>query len=66
MVTWTFDLTALFVGFIVGMFIGAFVCLFTLLRDGGSWDVGFNDGCKLKNIAERLERLVETKKEESK
>ena len=66
MVTLTFDLTALFVGFVIGMFIGAFVCAFTLLKDGASWSSGFNDGCGLKNIVERLERLVETKEKETK
>lgn len=63
MVTWTFDFTALFVGFIVGMFIGAFVTFFAMMRTGGSWSSGFNDGCHLKCIVERLERLAETKKE---
>jgi len=64
MVTWTFDLTALVVGFIVGMFIGAFVFVFILFRDGGIWSKGFYDGCKLRNIVEKLENLVEAKKEE--
>lgn len=66
MVTWTFDLIALLVGFLIGVIVGVVVFAFIELREGGSWDIGFNDGCKLKNIVERLERLVETKKEESK
>ena len=63
MVTLTFDLAALLVGFIIGMIVGALVALYVMMRTGGSWSSGFNDGCHLKCIVERLEKLVETKKE---
>lgn len=64
MVTLTFDFAALFIGLIVGMFVGSFIVLCVMMRTGGSWSSGFNDGCNLKNIVERLECLVETKKGE--
>ena len=63
MVTLTFDLIALLIGLIIGMFVGSFVVLYVMMRNGGSWSSGFNDGCHLKCITERLEKLVETKKE---
>jgi len=66
MVTWTFDLVALLVGFIIGAIVGMATFAFIELRDGGFWDIGFDNGCKLKYIVERLERLAETKEEESK
>ena len=64
MVTLTFDLIALLVGFLIGVIVGVLVFALFELRNGGSWDIGFDDGCELKNIVERLEILVEAKKEE--
>lgn len=63
MVTLTFDLAALLVGFFIGVIIGGFAFLIIEMRDGGNWGKGFYDGCNLKSIVERLERLVEAKKE---
>jgi gas vesicle protein len=64
MVTWTFDLNALLIGIFIGMVVGSLIALCIMMRTGGSWSIGFNDGCHLKRIVERLERLVETKEEE--
>ena len=64
MVTWTFDLNALLIGVFIGMVVGSLIAFYVMLRTGGSWSSGFNDGCHLKRIVERLERLAEAKKEE--
>jgi hypothetical protein len=49
MVTWTFDLLALVVGFIVGAICGALLYCTVEMRDGGSWDKGFSNGWKAKH-----------------
>jgi len=64
MITWTFDLNALLVGIFIGVVVGSFITLCIVMRNGGSWSSGFNDGCHLKRIVERLENLVEAKNEE--
>lgn len=63
MVTWTFDLVAFVVGFIVGVIIGLLSFLIAEWRDGGSWSKGLYDGCRLKYIVEKLEKIVEAKRE---
>lgn len=54
MVTWTFDLLALSIGFAVGMFFGCAILLFAEMRDGGAWSKGFYEGCDAKHIIEFL------------
>lgn len=48
MVTWTFDLLALFVGFIVGVFCGVLLYCTIEMRNGGSWSKGFGEGWNAK------------------
>ena len=48
MVTWTFDLLALIVGFFIGMVVGCLLYCTIEMRDGGSWAKGFFDGCDFK------------------
>ena len=61
MVTWTFDLAALIVGVIVGIFLMGTVFLIVYLRDGGAWSIGFSEGCEAKRFVEKLQ---ESKKKE--
>lgn len=56
MVTWTFDLTALLIGFVVGILLGGIISLLVAMRDGGAWSVGFFAGCDAKHIIEFLNR----------
>ena len=58
MVTWTFDLFALFVGIIIGVVIGALVVCFVELQDGGYWDIGFNAGFKAKYSLEKIQVIL--------
>lgn len=46
MVTWTFDLLALFIGFTVGLLLGGLLFAFMEMRDGGAWAKGFFEGCE--------------------
>lgn len=64
MVTWTFDLSALVVGFVVGFTVGAFFFLFFETRDGGDWSKGFADGFNLKcNLRDAKEILLKIKED---
>ena len=64
MVTWTFDLFALFVGIIIGTFIGAFIVMFTEMKDGGAWDKGFSDGFDFKRNLEDAKAVLQKVKED--
>lgn len=44
MITWTFDLTALFIGWAVGMLMGALLAVGMGMREGGAWSIGFFEG----------------------
>lgn len=59
MVTWTFDLFALIVGFILGMFVGGLLYCTIQMRDGGSWAQGFYAGCDLKHNLPLLKQQKE-------
>ena len=59
MVTWTFDLTALLIGFIVGILVGGLLFAFLEMRDGGAWDKGFFEGCEKKALISYLEHEKE-------
>ena len=63
MVTWTFDLNALVIGFVLGMFAGAFIVLYAEMRDGGAWDKGFSAGfdlrCNLRDVKDMLMKIKE-------
>lgn len=61
MVTWTFDLTALIVGVILGAFLMGTIFLIVYLRDGGAWDIGFSEGFKARSF---VEKMKESKKKE--
>lgn len=50
MVTWTFDLLALFIGFSVGFLIGGLLFAIIETRDGGAWSKGFFEGCEKKSL----------------
>lgn len=63
MVTWTFDLLALFVGIIIGIAIGGLAFTLIEMRDGGSWSKGFNDGFDLKSNLRDLKEIVKKVKE---
>lgn len=59
MVTWTFDLVALFIGFLVGFLVGGLFIAFIEMRDGGAWSKGFFEGCKAKALISYLEHEKE-------
>lgn len=70
MVTWTFDLVALFIGFAVGLLLGWLLVTFIEMRDGGAWAKGFFEGCKkealisyLEHEEERMRGLTKPQKE---
>lgn len=44
MITVTFDATALFIGFSIGVFVGALLALFIETREGGPWSDGYTTG----------------------
>jgi hypothetical protein len=55
MVTWTFDLVALFIGFAIGLLFGGLITLYAWMRDGGAWAKGFFEGCEKKALISYLE-----------
>lgn len=59
MVTWTFDLMALVIGFCVGMFVGGILFVIMETRDGGAWSKGFFEGCDKKFLINYLENEKE-------
>jgi hypothetical protein len=59
MVTWTFDLMALCVGFFVGMLVGGILSVIIETRDGGAWAKGFFEGCDKKFLINYLENEKE-------
>lgn len=59
MVTWTFDLVALFIGYIVGILVGGLLVAFVEMRDGGAWSKGFFEGCKTEALISYLEHEKE-------
>lgn len=70
MVTWTFDLAALLIGFAVGFLVGGLLSVFVEMRDGGAWAKGFFEGCKkgalisyLEHEEERMRGLTKPQKE---
>lgn len=70
MVTWTFDLLALSIGFIVGILVGGLLFAYMEMRDGGAWDKGFFEGCEkgalisyLEHEKERMRGLTKPQKE---
>ena len=64
MVTWTFDLRASIIGFVLGMFAGAFILLYIETRDGGAWDKGFSEGFNLRcNLRDAKEVLLKIKED---
>lgn len=66
MVTWTFDLVALIIGFFLGMFAGAFISLYVEMRDGGAWEKGFSAGFDLKHKLEDAKNVLLKVKEDGK
>ena len=64
MVTWTFDLLALVVGFVIGIIVGAFLFLFLETKDGGDWSKGFSEGFGLKcNLRDAKEIFLKIKED---
>lgn len=59
MVTWTFDLMALCVGFFVGMLIGGILSAIIETRDGGAWSKGFYEGCDLRHKIEDINSMAD-------
>lgn len=59
MITWTFDLLALFIGWAVGMLMGVFVVLVSEMRDGGAWSKGFFEGCDKQFLINYLNKEKE-------
>ena len=59
MVTWSFDLLALFIGFAVGLLLGALLCAFVEMKDGGAWAKGFFEGCDKRALISYLEHEKE-------
>ena len=66
MVTWTFDLIALIVGFFIGMIVGGLLYCTSEMRDGGAWAKGFYDGCPLKDTLPLLKPQKEEKNDADK
>ena len=62
LITWTFDLTALFIGWAVGMLMGVLVVVLSEMRDGGAWSKGFFDGCDKRFLIDYLNREKEEMK----
>ena len=59
MVTWTFDLVALLIGFAVGFLAGGLLFCLVEMMDGGAWSKGFFDGCKREALISYLEHEKE-------
>lgn len=59
MVTWTFDLLALFIGFTVGTLVGGLLFAFAEMREGGAWARGFFEGCEKEALISHLEHEKE-------
>ena len=59
MVTWTFDLMALVIGFCVGMFVGGILFAIMETRDGGAWSKGFYEGCDLRHKIEDINNAID-------
>ena len=66
MVTWTFDLLALSIGFIVGILVGGLLFAYMEMRDGGAWNKGFIDGCEKKALISSLEHEKERMRDSAK
>lgn len=62
LITWTFDLTALFIGWVVGMLMGVLVVALSEMREGGSWSKGFFQGCDAQFLINYLKREKEEMK----
>lgn len=62
MITWTFDLLALFIGWAVGMLMGVFIAVVCEMRDGGAWGKGFFEGCDKQFLISYLNREKEEMK----
>ncbi len=58
-VTWTFDLLALFIGWAVGMLMGCALVIFAEAHDGGAWSKGFFEGCDKQFLINYLNREKE-------
>ena len=54
MITWTFDLIAILVGFLAGFIVGSFSILLVETREGGAWSKGFYEGCDLRHKIEDI------------
>jgi len=59
MVTWTFDLLALFIGFFVGFLLGGLFFAIMETLDGGAWSKGFYEGCDLRNKIEDINSVAD-------
>ena len=59
MVTWTFDLVAVVVGFLVGVSIGSLIVLLIEMREGGAWSKGFYEGCDLRLKIEDINSVAD-------
>ena len=59
MVTWTFDLVALLIGFAVGFLLGGIIYILVEMRDGGQWAKGFFEGCDKEALISYLEHEKE-------
>lgn len=64
MVTWTFDLVALFIGWAVGMLMGGILVLLLGMRDGGAWSKGFFEGCDKRFLINYLNQEKEEMKKQ--
>lgn len=64
LITWTFDLIALIVGWAVGIVTGAFIVVVSEMRDGGDWSKGFFEGCDKQFLIGYLNREKEEMKKQ--
>ena len=61
MITITIDFVGLAIGFIVGLFCGAMISLWTEMREGGPWSSGYTTGYMSgADFRKRIEQSVES------
>lgn len=58
MITISFHEASFFFGIVIGVVVGAAVTLFLFMREDGGWSKGFDDGCNLRFLVNKIEKIV--------